>query len=279
MRRVVQSASPEREPRAPQRRERDRHVRTEVRARRLATAIRAARVAGAVVAACVTSATAAQAATSATVRARLTPDRLGASAALTLTIRFTQDALGVPAPVRRAVLHLPAGLRLSVPRLRSCSPGRLLAGGASSCPTGSEIGTGDAVAEAHTGTLTLTEHVRLWAFLGPAQNLQPTFEILGQGYTPLDERVVFKGRTLLDRPPYGEELVLSIPAIATLPLEPDASLVDFSLTIGAAERRRNHDPNTVLLPATCPAGGFPFAGQFAYADGSSGSALISAPCP
>ena len=113
----------------------------------------------------------------------------------------------------------------------------------------------------------------------PTQNLQPTFEILGQGYTPLDERVVFIGEVLPDKAPYGEELVMSIPPIPTLPLEPDASIVSFSLTIGASRRHEAHGANTVLVPSSCPAGGFPFAAEFTYADGSGGSAAAVAPCP
>lgn len=278
-RQVIEPTFPESTAEGAQARDRDLRIRDQVRVRRFAIASRAARAAVATVAACAALAATARADTSATILASLSPDRLRANAALTLTIRFSGGAFGVPVPVRTAVLQLPAGLRLNVPHLRSCSSRRLLARGVKGCPPQSEIGTGHAFAEAHAGSLNLTEQVTLWAFLGPAQNLQPTFEILGQGYTPLDERVVFIGRVLADRAPYGEQLALSIPAIPTLPLEPDASLVSFSLTIGAGERRRRRDPNTVVLPSSCPAGGFPFAAQFAYADGSSGSALATAPCP
>jgi hypothetical protein len=73
-------------------------------------------------------------------------------------------------------------------------------------------------------------------FLGPLRNLQPTFDLLAQGYTPFDERMVLSGTVLPDEPPYGEDLVLSAPAIATLPLEPDASIASMSLTIGSSRR-------------------------------------------
>ena len=129
------------------------------------------------------------------------------------------------------------------------------------------------------GTLTITEEVALEAFLGPPQNLQPTFEILAQGYTPLDERMVFTGTVLPDSAPYGEELVLSIPPIPTLSLEPDASVVNFSLTIGAGNKGRRHNANTVVMPSSCPVGGFPFAAEFTYADGSTTSTLATAVCP
>ncbi len=217
--------------------------------------------------------------TFATITPSLSPDRLGAKAALTFTIQYGGGQFGVPSPVRRSVLQFPAGLSLDIPNLRSCPAASLRARGASGCPTQSEIGTGHALVEVHAGTETLTEDVTLWAFLGPPQNLEPTFEILAQGYTPLDERMVLTGTVLGDRPPYGEELVMSIPAIPTLALEPDASIATFSLTIGASRRHRTRDANTVLVPSSCPVGGFPFAAEFTYADGSDGSALTTIPCP
>jgi hypothetical protein len=132
--------------------------------------------------------------------------------------------------------------------------------------------------ETHAGSQTITEDIGLWAFLGGLQNNGlPAFEVLGQGYTPLDRRVVLSGAVRPDRAPYGEALSISIPAIPTLPLEPDASLVNFSLTIGPGKRTR--DSNTVLVPSRCPAGGFPFAAEFTYADGSTGSAFTAVPCP
>ncbi|HYM45571.1 MAG TPA: hypothetical protein VES65_05345 [Solirubrobacteraceae bacterium] len=181
--------------------------------------------------------------------------------------------------MRRSVLRFPAGLSLDVPHLRSCTAARLRARGASGCPVQSRLGGGHALVEVHAGSQIIAEEATLWAFLGPPQNLQPTFEILAQGYTPIDERMVLSGAVLPDRAPYGEELVMSIPPIPTLALEPDASIVTFALTIGAHGRRLRHDANTVLVPSSCPAGGFPFAAEFTYADGSSGRALAAVPCP
>jgi hypothetical protein len=229
--------------------------------------------------ACAALAAAAQAQTFATITASLSPNRPDARAALTLTMHFADREFGVPVPLRRSVLHLPGGLTLDVPHLRGCNPRRLRQRGPASCPAQSKLGVGHAFVEARAGSLILSENVALWAFLGVPLNLQPTFEILGQGRTPLDERVVFTGTVLPDRPPYGEELVMSVPAIPTLPLEPNASLVNFSLTIGAAGRRGIHGPNAVVIRGGCPVGGFPFADQFTYADGSSGEAYATAPCP
>ena len=47
--------------------------------------------------------------TSATIAPSLTPNRLGAKGELTITVRYPGGEFGVPSPVRRSVLRLPAG--------------------------------------------------------------------------------------------------------------------------------------------------------------------------
>ncbi len=241
--------------------------------------LRTLALAAAVPAICATLVAPAGADTSASIAPSLSSNRLRAKAALTFAIRYTGGELGLPSPVRRAILKLPAGLTLDIPALRSCSAERLRTRGVSGCPAQSAIGTGHALVEANLGAQTITENVTLWAFLGPPRNLQPTFEILGEGYTPLGEQMVLTATTLPDRAPYGEELVMSIPPIPTVPNEPDASVITFSLTIGTGGRHLTRGATTVLVPSSCPTGGLPFAADFTYADGSSSSALATSPCP
>lgn len=222
---------------------------------------------------------AAQAETVASISPSLSPNRLKARASLTFTMRFSGGQFGVPAPVSRSVVRFPAGLTLDIPHLSSCPAARLRSRGASGCPARSQIGHGHALVETHAGTENITEEATLWAFLGPPHNLQPTFEILAQGYTPLYERKVFTGVVLPADAPYGEELQMSIPPIPTLMFEPDASIVTFSLTIGPTGRHRSRGAAAVLMPASCPAGGFPFAAETTYVDGSTGDTLATTPCP
>ena len=214
----------------------------------------------------------------ATIAASFHPDRLGAMGALTVTIDLAGGALGEPPPLRRSVLRLPAGLGVEIPHLRSCEPHRLQLLGARGCPAQSRLGVGRALVRAPLGSQLLEESVSLWVFLGPLRDLQPTFEMLAQGYTPFDERVVLSGTVIPDNPPYGEDLVLSIPAIPTLPLEPGASIASMSLTIGSS-RRSARASNTTIEPTRCPPGGFPFAAELAYADGSTQDVSTTTPCP
>jgi|HubBroStandDraft_3_1064219.scaffolds.fasta_scaffold06885_4 hypothetical protein len=206
------------------------------------------------------------------------PDRLSARGALTITIDPPSAAAGDTVPLRRTVLRLPAGLGIQIPHLRSCGATLLRLRGARGCPPQSLLGVGRALAQAPLGSSLLTESISLWVFLGPLRNLQPTFEVLAQGYTPFDERLVLGGTVLPDDPPYGEDLSLSIPAIPTLPLEPEASIVSMSLTIGSS-RSSAKEPNRTIEPARCPAAGFPFAAQFVYADGSTQATSTLLSCP
>jgi hypothetical protein len=214
----------------------------------------------------------------ATIAASFHPDRLGAMGALTVTIDFAGGALGDSAPLRRSVLRLPAGLGIEIPHVRSCEPHRLQLLGARGCPAQSRLGVGRALVLAPLGAQPLGESISLWVFLGPLRNLQPTFEMLAQGYTPFDERVVLSGTVLPDNPPYGEDLVLSVPAIGTLPLEPNASIASMSLTIGSS-RRSARESNMTIEPTRCPPGGFPFAAELTYADGSTQNISTATPCP
>jgi hypothetical protein len=208
----------------------------------------------------------------------LFPDKLGARGALTFTIEYAAARSGVPEPLRHATLMFPAGMSIEVPHLYPCSPAALRARGPAGCSPKSLLGSGHALAEVAAGSQLISEHIALWAFLGPPRNLVPTLELLGQGYTPFDERFVFSGTVLTANPPYGEELEMPMPAIASLPLEPDASIVSFTLTVGEHHSHRAAT-DSVVVPSVCPLGGFPFAAAFTYADGSSGNATATAPCP
>lgn len=222
---------------------------------------------------------AAAAQTHASIHASLRPDRPGAMAALRLTIHYEDSESAVPAQLRRAVLRLPEALGVEVPRLRSCSTATLRARGPSGCAPPSRIGSGSAIAETHAGSQTLRERVQLTAFLGPLVGLQPTFEIFAQGVTPFQQRVVLAGAVVPDSPPYGEDLAISIPPIATLPLEPAASIASLSLSIGSAQSPRSRGANGVVVPSNCPRGGLPFAVQSSFLDGSSSAAVATIPCP
>ncbi len=51
------------------------------------------------------------------------------------------------------------------------------------------------------------------------------------------------------------------------------------MTVGGKAAKSHHNPNTVLLPTSCPTGGFPFAAEFTYENGSTSTSTATVPCP
>ncbi len=216
--------------------------------------------------------------TSATITSSLSPGRAGVRGALTFTAQLTGGESGVPSPVQMSVVKFPAGLTLDIPSLRSCSKARLLARGPSGCPAQSKVGQGHALAEVLQGPQLITEDVLVWAFVGPPENNEPTLELLGEGFNPAPAKVVVTGTVRPARAPYGEELVIPVPPIPTLPFAANTSMASLSLTIGTKGPHPPRGANTVIAPPRCPAGGFRFAAEFTFADGSTSSPLARAPC-
>jgi hypothetical protein len=224
----------------------------------------------------------AEAETQSTIRPSFSPDRLGAGTTVTLAITFSAESGEVPAPVRHAVVHLPVGLGIDMHGVGTCSETRLQARGPRGCPPSSRVGNGRATLEAHLGSQTISENASLSAFRGPNQGGHSTLEISGQGQTPLVERVLMISVIEPDHAPYGNKLVTSIPPIPTLPGEPNASTIRFSLTVGTAPGTaipRSHPSGAITVPRSCPAAGFAFGADFSFADGSSTSATALGECP
>lgn len=223
----------------------------------------------------------AQTETHASIRPSLLPDRLGASTALTLAFRFSGGSEGVPAPLRGIVVHLPAGLTVNLRGAGVCQPSRLRSKGASGCASRSLVGRGHALMKVHAGSLAVGEDAAVSIYRGPNRGGHQALEILSQGETPLDESTIITGVLAPDSGPYGSKLAVSVPPIPTLVLEPNASFVSLSLTIGGIGHspRAHAAAGSILVPRSCPAGGFPFAADFTFADGSTASESAAVACP
>jgi hypothetical protein len=198
---------------------------------------------------------------------------------LKIAISYPAGETGIPKPVRRTILRLPAGLTLDIPHLSACSSNRLSKLGPHGCPIQSQLGRGQALVESRTASQTIKESVSLWAFLGAPHNLRPTFLIFASGVSPVYQQMIFSGTVLSARPPFGEELVTSIPVPKTLPGAADAFIARLTLRIGRSGQAREHPANSLISPARCPAAGLPFSATFTYADGSTDSATTTDPCP
>jgi hypothetical protein len=212
-------------------------------------------------------------------RASFLPDRLGAITTVTLAFRFFGGEGGIPAPLRRMVVHLPAGLGVNLRGNTSCSTARLRRSGAAGCPSGSLLGRGHALLMVHAGSQAIPEQAAILLFRGPSRSGRATLEILSRGETPLDESTISTAVLEPDGAPFGLRLNVSIPPIPTLVYEPDASFVTLSLTIGVPGRPRAHAAAAITVPRRCPAGGFPFSSDFTLSDHSMVRAATSVSCP
>jgi hypothetical protein len=223
----------------------------------------------------------ARAEVNASVHPSFLPNALGARTAFTFAFRLGAGEEGVPPAVRRIVIHLPAGLGIDLRGVRTCPGTRLLRMGPRGCPAGSLIGHGHAVLAVHAGSQAIPEQAVISAFRGPDRGGRPVIEVLGRGDTPLQEQTLSTGVLAADRAPYGLRLTVSVPSIPTVMYEPDASIVSFSLTVGAVGRRpRAHAASgAVTVPRHCPAGGFRFAADFDFYDTTTASAAARLPCP
>jgi hypothetical protein len=208
------------------------------------------------------------------IRASFTPDVPGAQTAFMFAYSL-QDAEGVPPPLRSMVVHLPLGLGFDVHGLASCASARLQGGGPAACPARSLLGRGHAQLEVHAGSQSIPEEAVVSVLRAPDRGGRLALSIFGRGETPLQQQTLSTARILPDRGPYGAKLSVSIPPIPTLVYEPDASILSLSLTIGGPSARAG----AVTVPRRCPAGGFPFAAEFSFADQSRAGATTHVPCP
>lgn len=204
-------------------------------------------------------------------QARFSPSTPGAHSALTVALELSGGPLGIPPPLAQLTLRLPPGLGLGLGSVPTCPPTRLLRKGAAGCPPRALIGRGRGTIEVHAGSQTIPEQTTVWIARAPGEHGRLALAILSQGYTPLDRRTLSSAVLEPDVPPYGSKLVVSVPPIPTVELEPDASLLTLSLTLGSPRAP------ALTVPSHC-AGGFPFAAQLTFADASTADASALAPC-
>jgi hypothetical protein len=231
-------------------------------------------------AACTTAAPAAAQTLGASIRPSFLPDRLGSETAFTFDFELRSTEGEVPPPLSSMVVHLPAGLALDLRRAAECPPSRLRRGGPAACPAASVLGRGHAVLEVHAGSQTIPEEALLAALRTPNRGGHTSFALFGRRQTPLEQQTTSIAVVSRDGAPYGSKLTVSIPPIPSVMYEPDASIISSSLTLGAAHPgSRAHSFAAITVPRRCPSGGFPFAADFAFADGTSAHAAALIRCP
>ncbi len=222
--------------------------------------------------------------------AKLTPERLGAGT--TIGFGFTIHSHGgqVPSPLTGVDLYYPANLGIATSGLglETCSVPVLESTGVGGCPSQSQMGYGQALVEVPFGPTILYESTRTTIFMARVRNGHLGLLFYAVGVSPVSAHIVFPGLVLPARDPFGGELATTIPLVPTLPGAPNAAVVELHSTIGplnltyyehAHGRYVAYHPRGIILPRTCPHGGFRFAARFSFEDGTHATARTVVPCP
>ena len=227
---------------------------------------------------------------SASLSARFMPERLGQRATLDFGFAFAVPPGHVPSPLVQIELRYPnnLGIALSGLGLALCTAQTLEVAGPSGCPPNSVMGHGQAFTGIELGTSVVSELAPITVVRAPDEEGRLALLFFAEGATPVDTHIVFPGILLPADAPFGGVVSIGIPLVPTLPGAPyisvihlDASLGPIGVTyyehIGATTLA--YTPKGILLPRSCPRGGFPFAATFSFLDGSEAKASTAIPCP
>jgi hypothetical protein len=240
--------------------------------------------------ACLWTATAAEAKPIATLNATLSPERLGQGTTIGFGFTIATTTGQIPSPLTALDVYYPTdlGIGTSGLGLETCSPAILERYGTEGCPSQSQMGYGKALVEIPFGPEILTETTQTTIYMTHIQHGHLALLFYADGHSPVAAQIIFHGLVLPADSPFGGDLAITTPLVPTLPGGPNAAIIHLRSTIGplhltyyehARGKYRPYHPRGILLPRTCPRGGFPFAASFAFEDGSHTSAHTVVPCP
>ncbi len=220
------------------------------------------------------------------VRASFAPARPAAHTTVKLGFELGRSS----SPLVDVALHLPRDITSvsNVLGLATCTASLLRAGGPRACPPNSVLGRGQAVVSVPFGAVSIFEPVAIEIFMAPAEGEKTRVVFFVEGSEPVIAQLVFEGSVLGDAAPFGTLFKAEVPDIPGLPGSPPPSLVSMRTELGPRDLRytKQEDGKTVSfvpdgfsVPPTCPAGGYPFAATFTFADGHRESVSTQVPCP
>jgi hypothetical protein len=219
-----------------------------------------------------------------------TPYRLGAAATIDLSLQMQAPPGQLPSALTEVEVRYPQnlGFALSGLGLAVCSPAMLEADGAGGCPANSIMGRGSATAELRFGAQLVTEQASISIARAPDQEGHIALLLYASGPSPVNTEILSPAQLLPTSPPFGGRLNMELPIIPSVPGAADVAIVSLDVTIGPQgltyyERAQGatlaYTPKGIILPRTCPHGGFPFAASFSFLDGSHPEARAVLPCP
>jgi hypothetical protein len=194
---------------------------------------------------------------------------------LNLGAQLGMDDLSVPEPVTNMKFSFTTGAKVHGEAFGTCTKAILQEKGPSACPSNSHLGSGTAVAEA-LATKFPTDEVTV--FNGPGNAKSRKLLVYARA---IDTVVIILEGTLKTTPgKYGFVLNIPVPPIHTVGEGNDASITSFDVKVGGFGRVKGKKGKVPFIeaPTSCKAPGWPFLGEFTYADGATGSSAATIPC-
>jgi hypothetical protein len=225
-----------------------------------------------------------------TLTATFSPKRLGAGTTIRISFQIATPVGRAPSPLTGIELLLPTGLSIATSDLglETCQPAALEADGLAGCPPDSLMGRGSAAAQVPFGSASVTEQAPIDLFSGPLQEGHPQLLFFAEGEYPVLANIIFGALVLPAQAPFGGTLNATLPLVPSVTDGPDVALVQLQTTIGAkgivySERVKgktiNFRPRGIILPKSCPRGGWLFAAHLSFQDATHASATTAVPCP
>ena len=222
------------------------------------------------------------------VKEAFTPDRLGAAANLSITASFASSADVPPAPISKLTLYGPAGLGIQARGAGTCTDVVLEQRGPAGCPADSRVGFGGGVGVLALAGQLVREPFTLDFFFASSEHGRLRLLAYASGVSPVAAALVVVAREIPAPKPYGLGFSVQVPRISTIPGAAYASVESAFATFGASDvayfktvhgRRTLVYVKGLIVPRTCPFGGFPTRGTVEFSDGATFTVNPTIPCP
>jgi hypothetical protein len=222
------------------------------------------------------------------VKEAFNPDKLGAATNLSITAAFASGIDVPPAPLTRLTLYGPAGLRIQAQDAGTCTEAVLERLGPPGCPADSRVGFGGGIGVLALPNGLVREPFTLDFFFAPSEHGRLRLLAYASGTSPIGVALVVVAREIPTPKPYGLGFSVQVPQISAVPGAAYASVESAFATLGASNvayfktvqgRRTLVRVKGLVVPASCPAGGFPTRGTVEFADGATFTVNPAIPCP
>jgi hypothetical protein len=225
--------------------------------------------------------------------ASFSPERLGGPTTIFFGFKISSTT-GSLVPLTNFGVLLPSemGIARSGLGLENCVAARLEESGPEGCPADARMGRGIATAQVPIESEPVVESAQIEVFSAPVRDGRLALLVYANAISPIVAQIVFPAAVLPASMPFGENIDTSLPLVPTVPEGPDVAITSFYTAIGTAPgpgrfayyksvrgKRVAYSPSGLILPSSCPRGGFPFTAEFSFQDQTTATARTTVPCP